>query len=98
MKKQYPETFNTSSETLGNEGLQPPQPLQGQPGQQKPFSAWQYDQDQLEQRELQQQAPVVPPQPGYSPQQQYPINPQQAQGIQPQMPQQYQQPVQDMGT
>jgi putative peptidoglycan lipid II flippase len=83
---------------LGNEGLQPPPPLQGQPGQQKPYYGWQYDQDQPDPVEQQQQPPVVPPQPIYPPQQQHPINPQPAQGIPPQIPQQYQQPVQDMGT
>ncbi len=97
-EKQYPETFNISSETLGNEGLQPPLPRRGQAGQQKPYYGWQYDQDQPGPKEQQQQAPVVSPQPNYPPQQQYPINPQQAQGTPPQIPQQYQQPVQDMGT
>src|SRR6266567_3886552 len=97
-EKQYPETFNISSETLGNEGLQPPLPGQGQAGQQKPYYGWQYDQDQPGSIEQQQQAPVVSPQPNYPPPQQYPINPQQAQGTPPQIPQQYQQPVQDMGT
>src|SRR6266566_3780378 len=97
-EKQYPETFNISSETLGNEGLQPPLPGQGQEGQQKPYYGWQYDQDQPGSIEQQQQAPVVSPQPNYPPPQQYPINPQQAQGTPPQIPQQYQQPVQDMGT
>ena len=97
-EKQYPETFNISSETLGNEGLQPPLPRQGQAGQQKPYYGWQYDQDQPGSIEQQQQAPVASPQPNYPPPQQYPINPQQAQGTPPQIPQQYQQPVQDMGT
>src|SRR6266487_6147939 len=97
-EKQYPETFNISSETLGNEGLPPPLPGQGQPGQQKPYYGWQYDQDQPGSIEQQQQAPVASPQPNYPPPQQYPINPQQAQGTPPQIPQQYQQPVQDMGT
>src|SRR6266566_968521 len=97
-EKQYPETFNISSETLGNEGLQPPLPGQGQAGQQKPYYGWQYDQDQPGSIEQQQQAPVVSPQPNYPPPQQYPINLQQAQGTPPQIPQQYQQPVQDMGT
>src|SRR6266704_1128282 len=97
-EKQYPETFNISSETLGNEGLQPPLPGQGQEGQQKPYYGWQYDQDQPGSIEQRQQTPVVAPQPDYPPQQQYPINLQQAQGTPPQLPQQYQQPVQDMGT
>ena len=72
--------------------------MQGQPAQQKPYYGWQYDQDQADPLEHQQQAPVVSPQPNYSPQQQYPNNPQQNQGIPPQLSQQYQQPVQDMGT
>jgi len=97
-EKQYPETFNISSETLGNEGLQPPLPRQGQAGQQKPYYGWQYDQDLPGPIGQQQQAPIVPPHPDSPPQQQYPINPQQAQGTPPQIPQQYQQPVQDMGT
>src|SRR5437667_7375048 len=97
-EKQYPETFNISSETLGNEGLQPPLPRQGQAGQQKPYYGWQYDQDQPGSIEQQQQAPVASPQPDYPPPQQYPINPQQSQGTPTQIPQQYQQPVQDMGT
>src|SRR6266516_4636389 len=97
-EKQYPETFNISSETLGNEGLQPPLPGQGQEGQQKPYYGWQYDQDQPGSIEQRQQTPVVAPQPDYPPQQQYPINLQQAQGTLPQLPQHYQQPVQDMGT
>src|SRR6266566_2006191 len=97
-EKQYPETFNISSETLGNDGLQPPLPGQGQAGQQKPYYGWQYDQDHPGSIEQQQQTPIVAPQPDYPPQQQYPINPQQAQGTPPQIPQQYQQPVQDMGT
>src|SRR6266702_1616932 len=97
-EKQYPETFNISSETLGNEGLQPPLPRQGQAGQQKPYYGWQYDQDQPGSIEQQQQAPVASPQPNYPPPQQYPINPQQSQGTPTQIPQQYQQPVQDMGT
>ncbi len=85
---------------MGNEGLQPPPPLQGQPGQQKPYYGWQYDQDQPDPTDQQQQNPVVPPQPDYPPQQQFPINPnpQQIQGIPPQIPQHYQQQVQDMGT
>ena len=83
---------------MGNEGLQPPPPRQGQPGQQKPYYGWQYDQDQPDQVVSQQQAPVVPQQPNFSPQQQYPVNPQPGQGMPPQIPQQYQQPVQDMGT
>ena len=83
---------------MGNEGLQPPPPHQGQPGQQKPYYGWQYDQDQTDQIGPQQQAPVVPQQPNFSPQPQYPVNPQPAQGVPPQIPQQYQQPVQDMGT
>ena len=83
---------------MGNEGLQPPLPAQGQPAQQKPYYGWQYDQDQTDPLEHQQQAPVVSPQPDYPPQQQYPINPQQNEGLPPQIPQQYQQPVQDMGT
>jgi len=98
IKKQYPETFNISSETLGNEGLQPPPPLQGQSGQQKPYYGWQYDQDQQDPVGQQQQASVVPPQPNYLSQQQYPINTPQAQDTPLQVPQQYQQPVQDMGT
>src|SRR6266699_2220169 len=97
-EKQYPETFNISSETLGDEGLQPPLPGQGQAGQQKPYYGWQYDQDQPGSIEQQQQTPVVAPQPDYPPPQQYPINPQQYQGPAPQLPVQYQQPVQDMGT
>ncbi|MGZ3628526.1 MAG: murein biosynthesis integral membrane protein MurJ [Ktedonobacteraceae bacterium] len=83
---------------MGNEGLQPPPPQQEQPGQQKPYYGWQYDQDQPDRIGPQQQAPVAPQQPNYSPQQQYPINSQQVQGMPPQIPQQYQQPVQDMGT
>jgi putative peptidoglycan lipid II flippase len=83
---------------LGNEGLQPPLPMQGQPEQQKPYYGWQYDQDQTDPLEHQQQAPVESPQPNYSPQQQYPNIPQQNQGLPPQIPQQYNQPVQDMGT
>ena len=83
---------------MGNEGLQPPPPLRGRPGQQKPYYGWQYDQDQPNPIEQQQQPPVVPPQHIYPPQQQHPINPQPAQAIPPQIPQQYQQPVQDMGT
>src|SRR6266700_4977145 len=73
-EKQYSETFNISSETLGNEGLQPPLPGQGQEGQQKPYYGWQYDQDQPGSIEQQQQTPVVAPQPDYPPQQQYPLN------------------------
>ena len=83
---------------MGNEGLQPPLPAQGQPAQQKPYYGWQYDQDQTDPLEHQQQASVESPQPDYSPQQQYPINPQQNEGLPPQVPQQYNQPVQDMGT
>ncbi len=83
---------------MGNEGLQPPPPLQGQQGQQKPYFGWQYDQDQPDPNQQQQQATVVPPQPNYPPQQQYPTNIQLAQATPPQVPQQYQQPVQDMGT
>ena len=83
---------------MGNEGLQQPPPLQGQPGQQKPYYGWQYDQDQPDSLEQQQQAPVVPPQPIHPPQQQYPINPSQAPGTPPQTHPHYQQPVQDMGT
>ena len=98
IKKQNPETFNISSETLGNEGLQPPPPLRGQSEQQKPYYGWQYDQDQPDPNQQQQQAPVVPPQPNYPPQQQYPTSTPQAQGTSLQVPQQYQQPVQDMGT
>jgi len=97
INQQYPETFNISSKTLGNEGLQPPPPLQGQSGQQKPYYGWQYDQDQPDPIQ-QQQAPVVPPQPNYPPQQPYPTNTPQAQDTPLQIPQQYQQPVQDMGT
>jgi putative peptidoglycan lipid II flippase len=99
-QKQYPEIFNVSSKTLGNEGLQPPLPMQGQPEQQKPYYGWQYDQDQPDPLGQQQQAPVIPPQPDYPPQQQFPIDPnaQQEQGIPSQISQQYQQPVQDMGT
>jgi putative peptidoglycan lipid II flippase len=72
--------------------------MQGQPEQQKPYYGWQYDQDQTDPLEHQQQAPVESPQPNYSPQQQYPNIPQQNQGLPPQIPQQYNQPVQDMGT
>ena len=72
--------------------------MQGQPEQQKPYYGWQYDQDQTDPLEHQQQAPVESPQPNYSPQQQYPNIPQQNQGLPPQIPQQYHQPVQDMGT
>jgi putative peptidoglycan lipid II flippase len=82
---------------LGNEGQQPPQPQQGLPGQQ-PYYGWQYDQDHPGSIGQQQQAPVVPPQPDYPPQQQPPINLQQVQETPPQIPPQYQQPVQDMGT
>src|SRR5215831_18126377 len=99
-QKHYPEIFNLSSKTLGNEGLQPPLPMQGQPEEQKPYYGWQYDQDQPDPSGQQQQAPIIPPQPDNPPQQQFPVdpNPQQAQEIQQQMSQQYQQPVQDMGT
>jgi putative peptidoglycan lipid II flippase len=91
------ETFNTSSKTLGNEGQQPPLPQQGSPGQpQQPYYGWQYDQDHP--GPIMQQAPVVPSQPDYSPQQHPHINPQQIQGQASQLPVQYQQPVQDMGT
>ena len=83
---------------MGNEGLQPPPPQQEQPGQQKPYYGWQYDQEQPDRIGAQQQSPVAPQQSNYSPQQQYPINSQQVQGMPPQIPQQYQQPVQDMGT
>ena len=72
--------------------------MQGQPEQQKPYYGWQYDQDQTDPLEHQQQAPVESPQPNYSPQQQYPNIPPQNQGLPPQIPQQYNQPVQDMGT
>ncbi len=75
---------------MGNEGLQPTPPRQGQPGQQQPYYGWQYDQDQPDQIGPQQQVPVVQPQPNYTPQQ--------VQDIPPQIPQQYQQPVQDLGT
>jgi putative peptidoglycan lipid II flippase len=91
------ETFNISSETLGNEGQQPPLPQQGLPGQQ-PYYGWQYDQDHPDPIGQQQQAPVVPPQPDYPSQQPPPIIPQQNQGQASQLPKQYQQPVQDMGT
>jgi putative peptidoglycan lipid II flippase len=91
------ETFNTSSKTLGNEGQQPPLPQQGQPGKpQQPYYGWQYDQDHP--GPIMQQAPVVPSQPDYPPQQHPYINPQQIQGQASQLPVQYQQPVQDMGT
>ena len=83
---------------MGNEGLQPPQPLQGQPDQQKPYYAWQYDQDQPEPLGQQQHPPAMPTQLDYSQQPQYPINDQQDPAIPPQRPHQYQQPVQDMGT
>jgi putative peptidoglycan lipid II flippase len=90
------ETSNISSETLGNEGQQPPLPQQGQPGQQ-PYFGWQYDQDHPSPIGPQ-QIPVVPPQPDYPSQQPPPIIPQQNQGQVSQLPKQYQQPVQDMGT
>ncbi|HYB01301.1 MAG TPA: hypothetical protein VED37_13875, partial [Ktedonobacteraceae bacterium] len=94
-KKQYPETNNISSETLGNEGLQPPQPFQGQPDQQQPYYAWQYDQNQPEPLGQQQPPPAMPTQIDYAQQPQYPMNDQQAPAISPQMPHQYKQPVQD---
>lgn len=91
-----PETFNTSSKTLGNEGQQPPLPQQGPPGQPpQQYYGWQYDQDHP--GPIMQQPPVVPIQHGYPPQQP-PINPQQIQGQASQLPVEYLQPVQDMGT
>ena len=92
------ETFNISSETLGNEGQQQHLPQQGlSEQQQQPYYGWQYDQDHPG-LIGQQQAPVVPPQPDYPSQQHPPTVPQQNQGQASQLPKQYQQPVQDMGT
>jgi putative peptidoglycan lipid II flippase len=92
-------TGQISSEILGNEGQQPPLPQQGPPGQpQQPYYGWQYDQDHPGPIAQQQHAPVVPPQPDYPPPQQPSNYPQQIQGQAPQLPEQYQQPVQDMGT
>src|SRR5712691_9337172 len=81
------ETFNISSETLGNEGQQPPLPQQGLPGQQ-PYYGWQYDQDHPG-LIGQQQAPVVPSQPDYPSQPPPPIIPQQNQGQDSLLPKQY---------
>ena len=92
-------TGQISSEILGNEGQQPPLPQQGPPGQpQQPYYGWQYDQDHPGPIAQQQHVPVVPPQPDYPPQQQPSNYPQQIQGQASQLPEQYQQPVQDMGT